>query len=83
MIPNRYYFTIFSKVSQEEPNFAVFGCNSSAFGFLLQATPTFKVAYSEVGVALVLFTLSSMPNQQSDWAWGELLHLAANPLFFG
>ena len=47
--------------------------NSSAFGFLLQATPTFKVAYSEVGVALVLFTLSSMPNQQSDWAWGELL----------
>ena len=57
--------------------------NSSAFGFLLQATPTFKVAYSEVGVALVLFTLSSMPNQQSDWAWGELLHLAANPLFFG
>ena len=47
--------------------------NSSAFGFLLQATPTFKVAYSEAGVGLVLFTLSSMPNQQSDWAWGELL----------
>ena len=28
--------------------------NSSAFGFLLQATPTFKVAYSEAGVALVI-----------------------------
>ena len=47
--------------------------NSSAFGFLLRATPTFKVAFSEVGVAFALFTLSSMTNQQGDWSWAELL----------
>ena len=35
--------------------------------------PHLNKAFSEVGVALALFTLSSMPNQQSDWAWGELL----------
>ena len=44
--------------------------------------PHLNKAYSEVGVALVLFTLSSMPNQQSDWPWGELLSNYYQMIFF-
>ena len=54
-------------------NNVLFYCNSSAFGFLLRATPTFKQSLQRGGCRLCLFTLSSMTNQQGDWSWGELL----------